>query len=370
MKFTALLLFLFIAQLTFAQSHYLFAGTYTHDQKSKGIYVYTFNSVTGETRFISSIFTENPTFLTFSADNRYVYAVNETDSGRGSISSFSFDKKGKLNYISKQLTNGDAPCYVEIDRSNKWAVVANYSGGNFSVFPILKDGSLGASVQTISLQSTGTPKESQAKSNAHSAVFSPDGHFLTVADLGGDKLVVYPFDSFKEKPVSEKGMEISTKPKSGPRHIVFNPDKPFAYLIEELSGYISAYNYKDGKFTLLQNISSHPAGYTGEIGSAAIHLSKDGKFLYASNRGGSNTISAFSVDSVSGKLDMIGLQPSGGEHPRDFTIDPSGNYLFAGNMNSGFISVFKRDRRTGLIKESGQKIYIPHPAHLLFMKVK
>jgi 6-phosphogluconolactonase len=150
----------------------------------------------------------------------------------------------------------------------------------------------------------------------------------------------------------------------GPRHTAFAPGKPFVYAINELSGMVDAFRYINGKFTFLQAISSHPAGYTGTIGSADIHVSPDGKFLYASNRGDANNIAVFSIDAATGKLTWKGVAPSGGNTPRNFMIDPTGHWLLAANQNASNVVIFKIDTQTGMLTPTGKQLSIPAPVCL------
>jgi len=148
---------------------------------------------------------------------------------------------------------------------------------------------------------------------------------------------------------------------AGPRHLTFHPNNKYAYLIEELTGTISAYNYKNGKFGLLQNIPAIPPDYMGPIGSADIHVSPDGKFLYASNRGESNTIAIFKINQKTGWLTLIGHQSTLGKTPRNFDFDPSGNFLLAANQDSDEIVIFRVDKKTGLLTDTGKRIKVGNP---------
>jgi len=359
------------ANLTlFSQDYFLFTGTYTRGQ-SKGIYINKFNSKTGTITPVSiTSGVENPSYLAISTNGKFVYAVNENGGDKpGEVSSFSFDRnKGELTFINKQQTSGDHPCYVAVDRSNKWLFAANYSGGSLSAFPIQADGSIEALTQLIKHSGKGTDAR-QEKPHVHSTTFTPDQQYLLSPDLGLDKVMIYKFTPSAKQPLSEGSDSFfSTKPGSGPRHLSFHPSKPWVYVIEELTGTVSAWTYKGAKFTPLQNISSHPAGFQGNKGSADIHTSPDGKFLYATNRGDANSIAVFSIDSKTGKLTLKGVQSTEGSHPRNFTIDPSGQFLLVANRDSNNIVVFSINRQTGLLTLIGKPFSVPDPVFLGLLK--
>lgn len=354
-----------------SQEYFLFTGTYTSGN-SKGIYVYDYNSGTGAVTLISiAEGIENPSYLAIAPDKRHLYAVVENGGDKpGELASFSFDpSSGKLSFINKQATAGDDPCYISVDASGKFAVTANYSGGSFTVFPIGPDGSLSERTELIIHKGKSLNKSRQEKPHVHSVVFSPDQHYLLVSDLGTDKVTSYSFDPDKEKPVSEKPYSfVNTIAGNGPRHLCFHPSKPFAYLSEEMSGTVSVFGYADGKLNRLQTISSHPKDYKGKIGSADIHISPDGKFLYASNRGDANSIAIYSIESTTGLLRLIGFQPVMGKTPRNFAIDPAGNFLLVANKDSDNVVIFKRNKKTGLLQYTGKQIKVPNPVCLKFLQ--
>lgn len=365
--------YLFLALLTgsmasFAQSKFLFVGTYTKGS-SEGIYVYSFNEKTGDLHKLSSERAENPSYLALSPNQKFLYAVSENGGGSAAVNAYSFDKKvGKLKLISTQSANGEAPCYVAIDKTGKWAVTANYGGGNFCVYPVRGDGTIGKAVQNIHHEGSSVNKDRQEKPHVHSSVFSPDQKYLAVADLGIDKIMIYPFDASKPKPVSDKVIEVKSKPGAGPRHIIFHPSRPFFYVIEELSGFVTAYRFENGRCTELQSVNAHPEDFKGDIGSAAIKISPDGKYLYASNRGASNTIASFLINGKDGKLELKKIEGTEGVGPRDFSIAPSGKFLLAANAKSGSVVEFRRDVLTGLFGEKLHTLEVPDPVCLLFSK--
>ncbi|TDH29120.1 lactonase family protein [Segetibacter sp. 3557_3] len=367
MRFYCVLLLILVTNIASGQNFYLFVGTYT-DRGSKGIYVYDFNSVTGTATWVSNTEgTVNPSYLAVAPGNRHLYAVTETArENAGSVSAFSFDPvSGKLTFINKQLSGGDNPCYVSVHSGGKWIAVGNYSGGSLSVLPVDSDGSLQPFSQNIVFTGKSVHKSRQEKSHVHSTVFSPDYKQLFVPDLGTDKVMIYDFNASAKQPLTpaKKPFEAVTAG-NGPRHFTFHPGGKFAYLIEEMNGSVAAYRYSKKSLHFIGRTLTHPEGYSGAIGSADIHLSPDGRFLYASNRGDENTISIFAVDQQSGKLKTVGHVSTQGKVPRNFTIDPTGNFLLVANQATNNIVIFKRDLQTGLVTATGQELKVPTPVCL------
>jgi 6-phosphogluconolactonase len=346
----------------------LLIGTYTNG-KSEGIYMYEFDTRSGDNTFISTAKASNPSFLAVSPGKKFVYAVtedaNEANDG-GSVSAFSLDKKKrKLSLINQQRSGGNHPCYISFDKTGKWAVAANYSGGSFSVFAVNEDGSVAPAATTIRHEGKGINKERQEKAHVHTAVFSGNNKYLLVADLGIDRLMVYDFDELSGKVTANETASVSVSAGSGPRHLSIHPSQKFVYLTEELSGTIGVFNFAaDGKLKLLQTISAVPENYKGSLSGADIHVSPDGKFLYASNRGELNDLAIFSIDAVTGILSAVGRQSTLGIKPRNFNFDPSGNFLLAANQESDSIVIFAVDHQTGLLTDTGKRINVPNPVCL------
>ncbi len=354
------------------KENYLLVGTYTGG-KSDGLYVYKFNSEDGTHKEISHVHVSNPSFVVVSPDEKYVYAVNEDakEGHGGDITAYSFDKeKGALNLLNQQPTGGDHPCYVDIDKTGKWVFAANYSSGSLSVFPVNADGSLGAASTHIAHTGSGANKERQEKPHVHCTFVSPDNKWLYVPDLGTDKVMIYAFDAATGKLTPGSQPFAKSQPGAGPRHISFHPNGKFVYVIEELAGRVVAYQYQRGKLKLLQRTSTVPRGQTGFAGSADIHVSPDGKFLYASNRGDFNNIAMYKVDSKTGKLSIIGFQSTLGKAPRNFNFDPTGNYLLVGNQDNDEIVIFKRNLKTGLLTDTGKRIEVGKPVCLKWIGIK
>ncbi len=359
-------------QVTGSQEHYLLVGTYD-SPKSEGIHVFRFHTATGTATSVSQTRTPNPSFLAVSPDEKFVYAVHEiAQNGKGGeIAAFAFNKSsGNLSLVNKQSSGGDHPCYVAIDREGRWVFAGNYSGGNWSVFRVNPDGSLAPADTTVQHYGSGPNQQRQKNPHVHATVLSPDNKLVFVTDLGTDKVMSYAFDPETGNVKATRQGFVLSEPGSGPRHFTFHPTHHYAYLIEELSGTIVMYKFKKAKSRLKvkQRITSMPPGDTGFAGSAHIHVSTDGKFLYASNRGHSNTIAVFSIDRSSGKLTPIQHQAALGHTPRHFTIDPSGQFLLVGNQNSDEIVVLRRDLETGLLFDTGNRVPVGKPVCLVWIR--
>jgi len=364
MKYTTVAILLLIPFLVFSQEYYLLVGTYD-SPRSEGIYVYRFNSSNGNTQLISHIKSSNPSFLAVSPDEKFVYAVQENASNGngGSVAAYAFDKsKGMLTFINQQPSGGDHPCYVAVDKTGGWVFTGNYSSGSLAVLKANKKGLLEPASTIIRHEGYSVNSERQNSPHVHCTVVSPDNKNLYVADLGIDKVMLYNFNSKKGKLTRSDAGFILTEAGSGPRHIALHPTGKFIYLITELTGSIVVYkNFGKADLQEEQTISALPPDFEGTIGSADIHVSPDGRFVYASNRGASNTISIFSVNQETGTLIPVDYTSTLGKTPRNFNFDPTGNYLLAANQNSDEIVIFKRDKESGMLADSGNRISISKP---------
>ena len=345
--------FVVFSDLNASHTHYMLVGTYTSGN-SNGIYVFRFDEESGAAEYISEAHAVNPSYLAVSADERFVYSVGE--SGRdAAVYAFSFDKKdGKLKLLNTQPVNSSGPCYISVDRAGRYVVTANYSGGTVSVLPLSADGLLQPVAKVFGFEGAGPVANRQEKPHLHCAVFSPDQQYLFAPDLGSDQL--HKFTTSDTAPFLTIGNPEAYKiePGSGPRHLTFHPNGRFAYLTNELSGTVTVFRYMDGHLEPVQYIASDRSEGVGNKGSADIHVSPDGKFLYASNRANTNNIAIFSINDADGKLTLAGFQPTG-KHPRNFVITPNGKFLLAASQNSNLIQVFEIDRKTGLLKEDSSK---------------
>jgi len=347
----------------------LLIGTYTSGE-SKGIYVYRFYTETGRTAYLNQVEgVDNPSYLAIAKNEKFVYSVNEIGGDRkGSITSYSFEpKSGKIAVINSQPSTGTGPCYISVDKDQKHAFVANYGSGALSVLPINKDGSLAPVVQTIQDKGKGPNKDRQEGPHVHTAVLTPDEKYLLFTDLGTDKVNIYRHKSGQDQPLTPaEPAEFSVMAGHGPRHIDFSPDKKHMYLLTEMGGVIYVYDYDGPKSKQIEAISILAEGYKGATGAADIHVSPDGKFLYATNRGDANEIVVFAINPESGRLTFVERKPSMGKTPRNFVIDPSGNYLLVANQNTDNVFVYRINKQTGKLSLTTSIIKVGNPVCLKF----
>lgn len=370
-KLLLTILFVFILSNSHGQNRsktYLFVGTYTDGKPSKGIYIYEFNSETGTLKKVSNTNNiTNPSFLTVSPNGQFLYVCTDTKlPNKGSITAFKIDSiTGKLLFINKQPSGGENPVYLTVDKNNKFVINGNYTEGNISVFTTNENGSLNPYSQIIPFTGNSIIKDRQEKAHIHSTILSPKNDYIFFPDLGSDKIWVFKFDPQNSKPIiSVNDLFVKTVLGSGPRHFTFHPNGKFAYCIEELSGMVSVYSYNDGKLDSIQRIFSYSKTQK-TYGSADIHISPDGLFLYASNRWDEeNTISVFSINTNNGRLKLLEHQSTYGNHPRNFVIDPTGNFLLVANQETDNIVVFKRNIKTGLLTKTEHEIKVSRPSCL------
>ncbi|HZV59976.1 MAG TPA: lactonase family protein [Candidatus Eremiobacteraceae bacterium] len=355
------------------QKYFAYLGTYTNKTTSKGIYAYRFDAATGRlgAGALAAESTE-PSFVTVLPGGKYLYAVNETDDFEGKksgvVNAYAIGSRtGKLTLLNQVASGGADPCYISIDKTGKYVLVANYTSGSIAVFPILPDGKLGERTAFVQHRGVGANKQRQEGPHAHWIETSPDNRFVFAVDLGLDEILVYKFDAENGTLTPNDPPYVKLQPGSGPRHLVFAPTGKFAYLTSELSSTVTALSYDAtrGAFTPLQTVSTLPAGYSGTNDSAEIAVHPSGKFLYDSNRG-HNSIAIFAIDPADGKLTARGTVSTQGKTPRNFVIDPTGEYLLAENQESNTIVVFKIDQSTGELTPTGQKISAPATVCIAF----
>ncbi len=355
------------------QEYILYVGPYT-EHGSKGIYAYRFDVSTGKlTPLGLAAESAAPSFLTVSSSGKFLYAVNETTSYNGqptgAVSAFAIQPGGKLTLLNQVASRGADPAHIILDRTGKYALVANYTGGSVAVFPLLKDGRLGDASSFVQHKGHGVNPERQEGPHAHAIAISLDNRFAIVADLGLDQLLVYSFDATKGT-LGANPEIVKTAPGAGPRHLMFGSGGKYLYVVNELQSTVVAYSCDatTGALHELQSPSILPKGFSGKSTAAEIEIDPAGKFLYASNRAVAEdgSIAVFAIDPGKGTLTPVETDSTAGKTPRNFVIDPTGSWLLAANQDSDSIVVFRRDTKTSHLTATGESVQISSPVCLRF----
>lgn len=350
------------------EQHYnLLIGTYTTNCESQGIYVYDFNAITAETQFKATTNRViNPSYLTISKDSEFVYSVNENGED-STVSAFGFNtSSGQLDFLNKQDSKGADPCHIINDDKN--VIIANYSGGTATVFKKLAGGTLSPAQQVIQHTGGSIDKSRQESAHIHMAHFTPDYKNVIINDLGKDKVYLYTYHADSNNEILVPKDSIAVRPGSGPRHITFSPNGKYAYLLHEMDGSLTVFAYNN-KLSKIQETTIIAKKFKGDIAAADIHVSPDGTFLYATNRGTANNITIFKINK-NGKLIFKDETSTLGKGPRNFVIDPSGSYLLVAQQYSNNVVVFRIHKKTGKLSDTGKRIELCSPVCLVFNTVK
>jgi 6-phosphogluconolactonase len=339
---------------TYSETVLFTSGKIVHG-KGRGIHQLAFDADNGVLEPVSYIEgVRNPSYIARSKNGKFLYSANEVRKSEntpcGSVSAFAIDpESGNLHALGSRLTEGDDPNYITADSDGKAVYVSNYASGSVAVFPIEGDGSLGPLAQLFPHEGKNGPHPTRQKQPyAHSVVLSPNEKFLYVPDLGIDKIMVYERDV--ETGMLTPRMDLATPAAAGagPRHADFAPKANFFYLINELDCTFTAYSWnpETGKLTPLQTIPTLLTPYDKDKTCADIHVSPDGRFLYGTTRGICRIL-VCALHPETGLMTPIQEEPTGGDVPRNFVIDPSGHFLLIAHQNSDNIVIFAIDEKTG-----------------------
>ncbi len=358
-----------------ADSYLVFVGTYS-GPRSEGIYSYRFDPATGVIEELGlAAPSRSPSFLALHPNGRFLYAVNESGrpDGRkeGAITAFAIDAgTGRLRELNHVPSVGAGPCHVAVDPSGRQVLAANYGGGSSISVSVEPDGRLGAQSAFHQHAGSSVNPARQKEPHAHSVNLAPGGRFAYVADLGMDRVLVYPFDPARGLSGPPRADSPRLAPGSGPRHLAVHPSGRTAYVINEMLSTITTFRVGGGGATLeaLQTVPTLPAGFDGGSSTAEVVVHPSGRFVYGSNRG-HDSLAIFGVDEASGRLTPMGHEPTGGRTPRNVCIDPEGKTLWAANQSTDNIVVFRVDAATGRLERTGQELKVGSPVCVRFLKV-
>jgi len=354
------------------KSNLVYVGTYTSG-KSEGIYLCQIDMTSGALKHVGTTKgVVNPSFLALAPNGRHLYAVNEVDEFEGkksgALSAFAVNQStGELQFLNQQASLGGSPCYVVVDQTDKFALVANYVGGNIAVLPLRDDGGLGSATDLKQDVGSSANPQRQEGPHAHCVVLDPTNRHAYACDLGTDKIMIFQFDARRGKLIPNQTPWVQLKAGAGPRHVTFYPNGNYLYAVNELDATVSVFarDRASGDLHEVQTVSSLPKDFAESNTSADIHISPNGRFLYCSNRG-HDSIAAFAINSQDGKLTFIAHESTRGKTPRNFAIDPTGTFLLAANQKSDNVVTFRIDQRSGRLSPTGHVAEVPSPVCLKF----
>lgn len=348
----------------------LYIGT----SSESGIHAYEFNRDKSSLQPLHITAAFKPTFLAAHPNGKYLYSVNRgtivPDRDWGSVAAWVIESgDGKLWLMNEQSTDGKDPNHISLDQKGEWAFVTNFRGDNIAVFPIHKDGALGAATDVKNHAET-APDGGKITPHPHSVIPSPDYKYFYAQNLGTDKILTYRLDR-KTGKLTRVNQDIVTPKGSGPRHLIFHPNGLYAYLAEELSSTVSSYQFDDGtgELTFMRRLSTLPVGYSNTTKVAEIKMHPNEKFLYVTNRG-HDSVAIYSIDPENGQLAFINTRPALGKHPRGMLIDSTGKYLLLANERSDNVVMFTINTETGDITPAGVELKIPAPTFLQLLKLE
>ena len=352
---------------------FAYIGAYTNIPpnargRADGVGVYSLDLASGAMTLVQTVQGPmNPTFLALHPTQRYLYAVVSVPDidghAGGALSAYAIDQAtGQLTFLNRESVIGPGPCFVTVDATGKYVIVANYPGGSAAMLPILDDGSLGQATDFVQHVGSSVHMPNQERAHAHSVFIDAANRFAFICDLGMDKVMSYRLDLEHGKLVPNTPPWVTARPGAGPRHLSFHPNGRYAYVVNELNATISAYTYDDSKGELhdIQTVPPVPADYHGPNACAEIRVAPSGKFVYGSNRG-HDSIVIYAIDDATGMLTYAGIEPSQGRNPRNFNISADGTLMLVANQDSDTIIAFHVDMQTGKLTPTGQITASPSP---------
>lgn len=346
----------------------LYVGTYTRSEtggkaEAEGLLVYQFDDETGALERVRAVDAgQDPTFLTATSDDGYLFAANHLD--EGTISGFRVLADGGLEFINRQPVHGADTCYISMDPGERWLLTASYTSGNFTVNPLDADMRIQPASDVVRNEGQGPNAERQDAAHAHSIRCSPNGKYIFGADLGTDRVCVFRLDERTGKLIPHTTFR--THSGAGPRHLDHSRDGRFVYIANELDSNVTActWDAERGVLQEIQSLSTLRPGYQRENSVADIHVSPSGEYLYVSNRG-ENSLAVYHIDVANGHLRYDSSYDCGGNWPRNFVIHPKGLFLLVANQYSNNIVVL-RIGENGRLTPTGVEVQEHAPVCLVF----
>jgi 6-phosphogluconolactonase (cycloisomerase 2 family) len=347
---------------------YAYVGSRTTSERNargEGISVFEFDVSSGSLKRIQVVGDLiNPSYLALAPRGQHLYCVH---GDRSEASAFRIDPHhGTLDFINRQSTEGRNAVHLALDPSGRFVVVTNHIGASLAVLPIETDGALGGLTQCVSISGPiGPHRIEQQQAKPHFNPFDPSGRYVIVPDKGLDRVFSFRFEHGRLVPA--EAAFVAAREGAGPRSAVFHPQRPFAYVANELDSSVTTYGFdvESGALTPLHVLPTLPTTFTGNSRAAGIAIDRAGRTLYVSNRG-HDSIATFRIDEASGVPEFLATDPSGGRTPRFFTLSPDGAHLFALNEDSDTIVAFDVNAATGRLTSPRQVAACGSPVCMVF----
>lgn len=304
----------------------------------------------------------NSTYLDKSPDDKFLFAAIDRFSEVGAVKSFAIDADGSLSKLSTQPSHGKSTCHIACDRNGERIFLSSYIDSKLTAYNF-DDSGISPATEIITYEGSGPNPERQEDSHAHQAMVSPDNKWLYVCDLGSDKIWIHDMADLEK---STRSIDVPTG--YGPRHLVWNEPQNKAYVYCELNSHILVYDWDNetGKMSLAEDKAALPEEYEGKPAGSAIRIHPNHKALYVSDRG-QNSIIVHSINK-SGRLKYESWFSINGKTPRDFGIDPTGQWLLVANQDTDSIAPFRLDPESGLpVGEAGPMFECGTPVSIQFL---
>ncbi len=335
-----------------------------------GIRAYEFDTKEGKLKALHrTAGAENPFFLALSPDKKFLYSIHAKQFGgkeNEQVAAYQvMGRTGELKLLNRQSAEGTAACYLDVDKTGKAVLVANYTSGSVASLPVKVDGSLGEKASFFQHKGSSVNVQRQKEPHAHCIVVSPDNKYAYAADLGTDQILCYRLDPATAKLTPNDPPFAKSPAGAGPRHLTFHPNGKRVYVINELLNSVTVFDYDaaSGKLTEKQTISTLPTDFKGTSHCADLKITPDGKYLYGTNRG-HDSLACYSI-ADDGKLSLIAIEPSLGKGPQNLAIVGKGEWLLCANMPGNNIAVFKIDASTGKLKSAGEPVKHTSPSCIM-----
>jgi 6-phosphogluconolactonase len=314
-----------------------------------------------------------PSYLAFSPDREFLYSINkeisDTAANHMTVSSFTINKEHELVFLNSQSSEGNGPCHVHLSKKGSHLFTANYFSGHVATFPIARDGRIEPASSVVVGSGSGPVENRQGSPHAHQVTLDPNNRFLLVPDLGADKILIYEFDPDSGVLTPNPAQPfLKMSPGAGPRHLAFHPLGEIIYVVNELNSTITSCRYyeEDGTLNRWRVVNTVTDSHVGSKYPAAVRVHPNGNYVYASTRGENSCISVFEVGE-DGEFFRIQVVDDVTNWPRDFNIDPSGQFLLAAGEHSDEIELYRIDKESGKLSHSSSKFSLPSPGCILFI---